>query len=69
VTVNCHYAGRTLTWPVATRLYLPKPWAEDTARRRAAHVPVEVSFQTKAQIALALVDRAKAYGVRYACVS
>src|SRR5262249_5352172 len=24
VTVNCHYAERTLAWPVATRLYLPK---------------------------------------------
>jgi SRSO17 transposase len=26
VTVNCHYAERTLAWPVATRLYLPKDW-------------------------------------------
>jgi SRSO17 transposase len=24
VTVNCHYAERTLGWPVTTRLYLPK---------------------------------------------
>src|SRR5918911_4597255 len=24
VTVNCHYAERTIAWPVATRLYLPK---------------------------------------------
>jgi SRSO17 transposase len=23
VTVNCHYAERTIAWPVATRLYLP----------------------------------------------
>src|SRR3954453_663677 len=27
VTVNCHYAERTLAWPVATRLYLPRKWA------------------------------------------
>jgi len=24
VTVNCYYAERTIAWPVATRLYLPK---------------------------------------------
>jgi SRSO17 transposase len=60
VTVNCHYAERTLAWPVATRLYWPNPWAEDAQRRQAAHVPAEVSFQTKAEIALELVDRAQA---------
>ena len=26
VTVNCHYAERTIAWPVATRLYLPESW-------------------------------------------
>src|ERR671930_2666090 len=47
VTVNCHYAERTLAWPVATRLYLPQTWTEDGVRRRAAHVPEEITFQTK----------------------
>ena len=42
VTVNCHYAERTLAWPVATRLYLPKEWANDADRRKKAHVPDEV---------------------------
>src|ERR1700741_2855767 len=28
-------------------LYLPKPWASDSARRTAAHVPEEVGFATK----------------------
>jgi SRSO17 transposase len=40
VTVNCHYAERTIAWPVATRLYLPKQWASDEARRQKAKVPV-----------------------------
>src|SRR5262249_42703990 len=26
VVVNCHYAERTIAWPVATRLYLPESW-------------------------------------------
>ena len=69
VTVNCHYAERTLAWPVATRLYLPQAWAEDAARRKQAHVPEAVTFQTKAEIALALLDEARACGVAHACVT
>src|SRR5215471_10535794 len=56
ITVNCHYAERTLAWPVATRLYLPAPWADDIDRRQKAKVPEEVSFRTKPQIALELLD-------------
>ncbi len=68
VTVNCHYAERTIAWPVATRLYLPRPWADDPARRQQAQVPKGVAFQTKPEIALALLDQADAWGVPYACV-
>src|SRR3954468_9121235 len=68
VTVNCHYAERTIAWPVATRLYLPKEWAYDEARREKAKVPEDVEFQTKPEIALDLLDRADSWGVRYACV-
>lgn len=69
VTVNCHYAERTLAWPVATRLYLPEEWADDAARRQRAHVPAEIGFQTKAEIALALLDEARACAVAYAGVT
>jgi SRSO17 transposase len=69
VTVNCHYAERTLAWPVATRLYLPREWALDPARRQKAKVPQDVEFRTKPEIALALLDRAKELGVRHACVT
>jgi SRSO17 transposase len=68
VAVNCHYAERTIAWPVATRLYLPKEWADDLPRRQKAKVPEEVAFQTKPEIALGLLDRAKGWGVRWACV-
>jgi len=69
VTVNCHYAERTVAWPVATRLYLPQEWATDPARREKAHVPEEVKFRTKPEIALALLDHAKELGIRHACVT
>jgi len=68
VAVNCHYAERTLAWPVATRLYLPKDWAFDPDRRAKAKVPDEVEFQTKPEIALGLLDQAVEWGVRWACV-
>jgi SRSO17 transposase len=69
VTVNGHYAERTLAWPVATRLYLPEDWADDLSRRAKARVPEEVAFQTKPQIALTLLDQANLWGVRHTCVT
>jgi SRSO17 transposase len=69
VAVNCHYAERTIAWPVATRLYLPKDWAGDDDRRRKAKVPEDVTFRTKPEIALVLLDQANAWGVRHACVT
>jgi SRSO17 transposase len=69
VTVNCHYAERTVAWPVATRLYLPKEWAFDEARREKAHVPEDIEFQTKPEIALALLDSARELGIRHSCVT
>src|SRR5512144_2732352 len=52
VTVNCHYAERTIAWPVATRLYLPEDWAGDDERREKAKVPEPVPCRTKPEIAL-----------------
>jgi SRSO17 transposase len=69
VAVNCHYAERTLAWPVSTRLYLPTAWTDDPARLQKAKVPEGVDFRTKPQIALHLLDQARAWGVRWACVT
>src|SRR4051812_30084712 len=69
VAVACHYAERTLAWPVAARLYLPRHWAGDDARREKAGVPAEAAFRTKPEIALDLLDRAREWGVRWACVT
>jgi SRSO17 transposase len=59
VAVSLSIANHSASLPVAFRLYLPKSWAEDTARRDKAGVPVEIGFKTKPQIAL---DQ-----VRWAC--
>jgi SRSO17 transposase len=69
VAVTCVYAERTLAWPVTTRLYMPHAWTDDPDRCAAAQVPDDVTFQTKPEIALALVDEARDMGVPYACIT
>src|SRR3984957_18819947 len=55
---NCRIAVSlsVATWdsslPIAYRLYLPKDWSEDAARREKAEVPNDLEFQTKPDIAL-----------------
>ena len=49
--------GRAL---IDRELYLPKEWAADAARRTEAHVPEQVSFQTKPQLAQQMLARAVA---------
>jgi SRSO17 transposase len=53
--------GRAL---IDRTLYLPKSWCEDESRLRAAHVPAEVRFQTKPQLAQAMIGRALEAGLR-----
>src|SRR5262249_50847735 len=52
VAVTLSLANHDASLPVAYRLYLPKAWAEDDARRRKAKVPEDIAFKTKPEIAL-----------------
>jgi SRSO17 transposase len=52
VAVSLSVANAWASLPVAFRLYLPKAWSQDRARRQAAHVPEQIAFATKPQIAL-----------------
>src|SRR5207244_3112996 len=56
VAVSLSIATRCASLPVAWRLYLPKDWAEDGARRNKAGVPFDLGFATKPEIALAQVQ-------------
>lgn len=46
--------------PLDRQLYLPQEWAEDRKRRRASHVPEDVTFQESWRIGLSLLDRSGA---------
>src|SRR5918993_1349629 len=61
-------SSRPLHWPVSGRLYLPKGWANDLKRREISHVPEEVIFRIKPQIALSLVDLSRECEVPFGVV-
>jgi SRSO17 transposase len=63
VAVSLSVATHQGSLPIAYRLYLPKNWAEDAARRDIAGVPDDVRFQTKPEIALHLLRQALADSV------
>jgi SRSO17 transposase len=52
VAVSLSIANHSASLPVAWRLYLPKEWIGDKARRKKAGVPRDISFKTKPEIAL-----------------
>ena len=51
------------------QLYLPKAWTGDPERLAAAHVPEDVKFATKPQLAVAMIERAIGAGVPFAWVA
>ena len=52
VAVSLSLANHHASLPVAYRLYLPRAWASDDARRQKVGIPDDVTFKTKPQIAL-----------------
>jgi SRSO17 transposase len=62
VGVSLCLATRYDHLPVDFDLYLPQEWMADPARRRETHIPKNRIFQTKPQLALAQLRRARAAG-------
>jgi SRSO17 transposase len=55
IGVSLSVTTRTEHVPVDFELYLPQSWAQDVARRRKAHIPDEVVFKTKPELALDMI--------------
>lgn len=63
VSVSLSVATSQASLPVAWRLYLPRAWAEDAARRGKAKVPASIAFQSKPEIALEQITAVRDEGV------
>ena len=63
IAVTLSIANHAASLPIAYRLYLTEDWAADRARRKKAHVPDDVIFKTKPQIALDQIKAALKAGV------
>ena len=63
VAVSLSLATGSGSVPLADRLFLPQPWAEDRKRRAAASVPAVIEFRTKGQIAREQIEAALATGI------
>jgi SRSO17 transposase len=74
VGVSTHYVADEPTsrapghGPLTAQLYLPEAWATEGARRAKVHVPPAVALQTQPALALALGERARAWGIPFAWV-
>lgn len=66
VSVHTGYVSGDFQCLLDSDVYLPQEWAADRPRRRAAHIPDEVVFRTKPQIALDQIARCLGNGIRVA---
>ncbi len=62
VAVSLHYATDDAAMPLDFQLYLPEAWFT-AERRREAQIPDDVTFKTKGEIALDLIDHALAWKI------
>lgn len=65
VTVHLGLADQNFHALLDGELYLPESWTQDPQRCRAARIPEGMTFRTKTQIAIELVDRVTTHGVEF----
>ena len=64
VGVSISAATDAASCPIDWRIYLPEEWDSDAARRRKAHVPDDVRYAPKWQLALEMIDELRGWGLR-----
>jgi SRSO17 transposase len=69
VTVHLNYTAGNFHCLLDGELFLPKSWADDPLRCKAAGIPEQMTHRPKWQIAFELWERAVANGIRFEWVS
>jgi SRSO17 transposase len=64
IGVSISAATDAASCPINWRIYLPEEWDSDAARRRKAHVPDDVGHAPKWQLALAMIDELRGWGLQ-----
>lgn len=60
VAVSLHWSTAQMSCPLLWRLYLPRHWLDDPARRAGGRIPADIQYRSKNELALDLVDQALA---------
>jgi len=63
VAVSLHWSTVEASCPLAWRLYLPQSWLATPARRAEGKIPDDISYRSKNQLALELVDQVLGWDV------
>lgn len=63
IGVSVHAVGERGTVPLGWALYLPEEWGEDDERRKRAKIPEQVTFKTKPELGVELVERAAGWEI------
>jgi SRSO17 transposase len=58
VAVSLHWSSAEASCPILWRLYLPKPWLEDADRAAEVKLPPDISYRSKTELALEVIDQA-----------
>ena len=64
VGVHIAYVAGDFQCILDSDVYLPKDWAQDTVRRKRTHIPDEVIYRKKTDIALEQISRSMQNGIR-----
>jgi SRSO17 transposase len=69
VAVHLAYAFNDFRCLLDSDLFLPKEWADDPKRRKAAGIPEDVVYRKKGDIALEQISRAIKNGIRFSALT
>ena len=63
VAVTLHWSSGEASCPLGWRLYVPEAWFEDSERASEVKLPTGLSFRSKPELALELIDEVLNWGV------